>query len=1172
MSESVGDRRRASTDLACDLAVTASAGAGKTTVLVDRFVALARDPEVGPERILALTFTHKAAGEMKERVIRIFEASGDTALRRATEGAYISTIHGFAERILRERPFDARIDPAFTVITEYEEKLWIEEALHAMYERAELRALARRLGREFRRGWSIFTLVREVARLMREGPPQARREADAMGDGDQVVELALARAREFVARAEQEMLARMREIEPLLRGAEFKSKKAMYEQSRSYLNAVQTCLREDSCTAVLSACWMETRFTGQIVEEQREPVKVLVHAIKDLCATATFDDWPAQEALERELLPLKRAIYAAAAEIDRRYAEHKHAIGALDFHDLQLRAESLLAGNPVVRAEYAQRFRHILLDESQDTDELQFRIVELLRTPMNTLFMVGDPKQAIYEFRGANPDVFLGAMSKLPQANRLQLTENYRSRPEIVSMINGVGHSLLPEHFAEIDAQADYSGEWLDAAAVSTIYAVQHQTPDDVRKFEPVSAARPREAAAVAEELARLLADGTRVRDPEKRELDWTRLRPRHIAILFRTRTAIPYFERALSDRGIPYVTASGQGFYERAEVLDCVMMLRAIAQPLDDLALAAILRSPFVGAADADLWRLREPTAGNLPPLWTALQTYAPLTDFCAAFRPLRARVRGLPAAEVLDDAIRTFGYDASLAAHQDGPAMLGNVAKLRRQLREMGSASALEAFHELQRSRELLTAEPTAPLVGAADNVVVLTTIHQAKGLEWPIVCLPNLQSGDSGHAPKFSARHGALLCCALDEAGKEVRPMSLVPIFEELKRRGEAEDRRLLYVALTRARERLILSACVREPAAETKEWTPGGKSFSPLSFLQASAPDALMAEGVRECEGYRANVTYVHEPVMSCTKYGGGKPLAATWTPPQGDATREPVSLPIVAAPLSLKVTELLEYRRCPQVYRFSQLLDVREHLKHRASTRAGGASESEAPELSPVDLGTRVHALLERIRFGAPDASAEIRRVLAGEDAKSRPALTRMLAGVLEGEIGMAVRSAKRVEREWPFAMRVGGALVEGVIDLAIQAPNGAWTVVDYKSNDFSRTGRYEYLAEYYAPQLELYAMALARAGIGEVSDCALLFLAGPRVHRWAFDAGRADIGKWSESTVARIAAGEYATSAGPKCDHCGYRKRKICEVGKSWVPGGGSQQPASAIAFRATNS
>src|SRR6185312_3808904 len=142
-----------------------------------------------------------------------------------------------------------------------------------------------------------------------------------------------------------------------------------------------------------------------------------------------------------------------------------------------------------------------------------------------------------------------------------------------------------------------------------------------------------------------------------------------------------------LAERGVPYVTASGQGFYERAEVLDCIMMLRAIAQPLDDLAMAAVLRSPFVGASDADLWRLRTPGAEKPPEIWKALRTYAPLSDFHVTFRALRARVRGLPATVALEDAIRTFGYEAALAAHEDGPAMLANLAKVRRQVRDMRS-----------------------------------------------------------------------------------------------------------------------------------------------------------------------------------------------------------------------------------------------------------------------------------------------------------------------------------------------------------------------------------------------------------------------------------------------------------------------------------------------------
>jgi len=519
---------------------------------------------------------------------------------------------------------------------------------------------------------------------------------------------------------------------------------------------------------------------------------------------------------------------------------------------------------------------------------------------------------------------------------------------------------------------------------------------------------------------------------------------------------------------------------------------------------------------------------------------------------------VRGLPASVALEDAIRTFGYEAALAAHEDGPAMLANLGKVRRQVRDMGSMSPLEAYDELQRARELLTRESQAPLVGAGDDVVVLTTIHQAKGLEWPVVCLPNLQSPANDPPAGFSPRHGALLCKAIDSEGKEVWPLSLQSVFDEMRERAEAEERRLLYVALTRTRERLILSACVKENSAPSRDRSYGPRRFNPLVFLQENDQGTLTIEGEHDCGSYRTSVRYVRGAAIERTTYHGGKPLAATWTPPT-HGTPEPTAPAIVALPLSLKVTELLAYRRCPQVYRFSHILEIDENLAHRAAVRAGERDRESA--VTPVELGTIVHSLLERVRFDAPDLQAEITRLVAEQPEGRRPALARMLEGVLAGETGAAIRNAKRVEREWPFAMRIGGVLVEGVIDLAIQAPDGRWTVVDYKSNDHSRSGRLEYLIDYYTPQLELYAMALSRAGLGEVAACALVFLAGPIVHRWAFDAST-NAG-WSADLVARIAARDYAASAGPKCDLCGYRKRKVCDVGRAWNPADGNVTPRS---------
>ncbi len=1145
-------RSRASRDLERDLAVTAGAGAGKTTVLVDRFVQIARDPKLGPERILAITFTRKAAVEMKERAIRVFEQAGEVDLRRQTEAAYISTIHGFAERVLRERPFDARIDPAFTVLTEYDQAIFLQQALQTMYARPDLRAFAPRLGKERVGGWRVFSLVRDVAQRMREGSAAVRTEAGVIGNDDACIALGLERAQAHVRRMEARMLAVLRMLHPLIDGATFKSRGSKYQQWQNYLEATRGCLAAASVSDP-AAVWRATSFTSEIPPGEREPIRAFIDQIKKLAPDATYADWGAQEALERELLPLKRAIYAAADVITATYLAHKRRTGALDFHDLQHRTAALLRDNAAVRGEYADRFRHILLDEAQDTDELQYGIVESLRgsPARNTLFIVGDPKQAIYEFRGANPDVFHAALARLPEPDRLQLPENFRSRPEIVSFINGVGPSLLPDQFVQIVARADYGGQALGAVpAVTALYAVAQETSADGEKprFEPIAELRPREAAAVAEEIVRLLREAPLVRDPDSREVRWTPLRPRHVAMLFRTRTAIPYFERALADRGVPYVTASGQGFYNRAEVLDCMMLLRVVAQPLDDLAMAAVLRSPFAGASDADLWRLRTldgDTARRRPrALYYALGRYAPLAEFHTRLVELRRRTRGGRASEVLEDALRTFDYAAAVAAHQDGPAMLGNLAKLRRQVRNFGAMSPLDAYLELERTRELMPQESTAALVGAADDVVVLTTIHQAKGLEWPIVCLPNLQASGSGTRTEFSARHGVVTCKPLDANGEVANLMSLAAICNELDQRAEAEERRLLYVALTRSRERLILSASVKPTQLVAKE----EDAFrAPLSFLLRSTEGTLRDPGERDHDSYRTVVRHLNGAAAECTLFERSTPLARSITP-RVVVAHAPERSIAAALPVSLKVTELLSYRRCPQVYRFSHTLDISENLPHRAVVR--GTAESG---LSPVELGTVVHAMLERVRFDAPDSAAEVTRLLDGARAEDIPALRRMLDGVINGEIGEAVRVAARVEREWSFAVRVGGVLMEGVIDLAIQAPDGRWTVLDYKSNDFSRTGRLDYLVDYYRPQLDLYALALSQSGLGVVSECALVFLNGPRVQRWAFDAEAGEIAHWSRETVERIAAEDYRTMAGPKCELCGYRKRKVCDIGRTWV-------------------
>ena len=1148
------DRTRAVEDLAADLAVTAGAGAGKTTVLVDRFVNIARTPGLGPDRILAITFTRKAAAEMKERVIRVFEGKGDTARRRLTEAAYISTIHGFSERILRENPFAARIDPAFGVLTAYDEALFVEESLASMYQREDLRAFARRLGQEYGGGWRVFSLVREVARLMREGSESARSEAGAIHDEDLCVKTAVERAESAIEGCEALVLEALTAVGELFDPSSQKKGSKTLGNVIAYVAAAADCLAKNTLRGADLGVFTQRDFTQYLPIDVRARAKATFTTVRDGAKRVLGFDRAEQEALERELLPLKRAVYAAAKEIDEAYQKHKAQSGKLDFHDLQLRARDLLRDVPDVRDAYVERFRHILLDESQDTDDLQHELVSLLRRDDNVLFMVGDPKQAIFEFRGANPDVFHRELNRLAKRDQLALPENFRSREEIVVFVNGLGMQLLPDQFATIDAQADYGETTLEGPAITSILAVQQPNADGSRGAEPAAEVRPREAAAVAEEIVQLLKTGTKVRDPHSREPKWIPLQPRHIAMLFRTRTAIPYFERALAERGLPYVTASGQGFYERAEVLDCMMALRAIEQPLDDMAIAAVLRSPMVGASDEQLWELRQ-LAGEQRPLYPQLKKHPSLAAFGIKWSALRRAMRGRPASEVLDAVFAETGYLAAIAAAAEGPVMLGNVAKVRRRLRDMGAVTAGTAYAELVRARTLMDKEPLAAVFGEADNVVVLTTIHNAKGLEWPIVCLPNLSGAPRGDKPLFSARHGVLLLKALTDDGAEKHPESLTDIFEEIEDRAEQEERRLFYVALTRARERLILSATIPDSALRTaiekardeKENAPE-RFASPLHFLIANTDETLVVEreGGHDCESFRTDVRHMRGPVEARTIWEGGEPLSRSVKPTVVESVPDDPP-PIVALPLGVKVTELLTYRRCPQVYRFAHVLEIEENVARRAVVR--GATKAQ---VSSVELGTIVHGLLERADFRAADLKAEAQRLVAGEDEALRPRLEKMLLAVLDGEIGAMVRAAKRVEREWPFAKMLDGVLVEGVIDLAVQGADGAWTVIDYKSNDISRSGRLEYLADYYAPQLELYALALAGAGLGEVRECMLVFLQGPRVHPWAFRAADCLTESWARKTIGLIGRGEYGTEPGPKCEMCGYRKRKVCTIGRRW--------------------
>ena len=961
------------------------------------------------------------------------------------------------------------------------------------------------------------------------------------------------------SRAGAEMLECMQELFPILESATFKSAGAKRKAWQAYVDAVRGCL--DAKRAAASEVWTATSFTSEIPIEERTPIRRLLDQIKYLAPRATFTDWETQAALERELLPLKRAIYGAASAIDASYAKHKRSLGALDFHDLLRRAASLLEDNPSVRAEYADRFRHILLDEAQDTDELQYRIIESLRTPDNVLFMVGDPKQAIYEFRGANPDVFHAAVSKLPADGRLDLAENFRSRREIVSMINGFGPPLLAEQFVTIDAKADYGDDDLPSPAVTVIYAEQ-QTDETGKKHEPVSEARPREAASVAEEIVRLLKEAPLVRDPDVRDgvVGAAPAEARRDPLPHADRDPVLRAGAGRAWRAVRHGVGAGVLRARRGARLhhDAARHRAAARRPGDGGGAALALRRRVGCRPLATAHAERGERTGDL----------AGAASVCAAVTSSGARsVRCARAYEVCRRPSRSRTRSAPSATRRRSPrTRTGRRCsptwrRCAGRCATWGAVSPLEAYDELQRARELLTQGVAGAARrrgrrrrGADDDPPGEGTGVAGRMSPEPPVAVERPPAG-------FSARHGALLCKAIDAEGNEVWPLSLQSVSDEMRERAEAEERRLLYVALTRARERLILSACVKaelgageradvRPEAVQSARLPPGERPRGRSRTRGSTTAAPTA---RACG-------YVREPVEERTIYHGGKPLAATWTPPSSRRAASPTRRRSSRCRSSLKVTELLAYRRCPQVYRFSHELEIDENLaaprggaKRRVATARGGHAGRAGDDRA---LAARARA----VRRARP--AGEVARLVAEQPASAaartdaharRRARRRDRRGDRVGEARrarVAVRDAHR--------RRAGGGS-DRPRDPGRRTAR--WTVWTTSRTTSAAPGRLEYLIDYYTPQLELYAMALARAGLGEVRGVR----AGlPRRTAGApLGVRAAGDWRWSEEIVARIAARDYATTAGPKCDLCGYRKRKVCGVGRRWTPRQGTVTPKS---------
>jgi ATP-dependent helicase/nuclease subunit A len=986
--------RTYATDPRHHVVLEASAGTGKTRVLVDRYLALLA-AGVDPRHVLAITFTRKAAAEMRDRIVSDLQVRYPgvwQALRDRADEIAVSTIDAFCFSLLREFPLEAGLDPGFSLADETEVARLVEMSLDRTLRECRDRA-------SYDEGVRLVLAQMALPRL-------------AQG-------LRVLLERRFVAPAalRQYLGRQLRQVR-----SEAASAEAAREDLRSRLSAIPVGLSAwiasappgvpaweltrldverlvaDSRRVPMTAAEVRAALDGLarwVLTQKGEPRKKLV-VNKDAFGSAA-----AYEVHRSGLMHVAEAVQATRRGFEaslnvllargirrifrlahRRYLQTLLLHDALDFSEVLSRAVLLLGRMDEFsrsRFRLEARYQHVLVDEFQDTSRLQWQLVASLvqswgegfgvghEGPLPpSLFLVGDRKQSIYRFRDADVGLLDEALAFVQGLSedapiRQAISQSFRSHPDLLAFSNDLALSMVQPgappavafRYGEDDRFPLPAGHVVGQEAEPRLGLV---VGEDVEGC----------AGAVATEIERLLAEALvtdRGGDAPRRA------RPGDIAVLFRSRESHREFERALSARDIPSYVYKGLGFYDSDEIKDLVALVRVLAAPESDLRAAAFLRSGFVGISDDALRRLAPAIARSLAA--PGDREIGLSDDDGEALRRLRAAWPGwialvdrLPPADVVDHVIEASAYACTLRGHRQRQAR-ENVKKFRallRRIQNRGYATMARIAGHIDR---VSAGDESNAAIDAAD-AVTLMTVHASKGLEFPIVFLVNLTRGTGGVPPPLRVVAGdsgdqPIVGIARYEPGAT----------EAEQVREREESKRLMYVAVTRARERLYLSAAAQQRQRRITAGVGSLASVCPTSLVDVLG-EALAGAGERSARAaempqvlwqgsehtHRFRVCPAGRPVEATSEVTGPVPVAA--------------EVPRSLQPLS---------GRAP--VRRGRVTDLAAHA------RSGSAATVEGPLLDEeLVVGRAVHRLLARGEASASDGVLRA-RVLADLDADER---------------------------------------------------------------------------------------------------------------------------------------------------------------------------------------
>ncbi|MFI5028089.1 MAG: UvrD-helicase domain-containing protein [Solirubrobacterales bacterium] len=1123
--------------------VEAGAGTGKTGVMVDRYCRLACEQKLSLDAILAVTFTEKAAAELRQRIRAELARRADEGSERAAEllrelgSAWITTIHGFCHRLLASHPVAAGVDPRFRVLDAPEADRAAREAFDEALELfLDERDQAARL--ETVAAYRIDALrsmvVEAHAELRSRGTSRPQLPPLPAADVGAAIDRAARVARETL----DELGERSRD-------------RPLVERAIETLGARGAGVELDAIASL--------RSTGRSKETAayREAIGAAIATVAE-----AGEGGAAYEHTAR-LLEL----------FGERFAAVKERRGGIDFEDLQLLAAALLERAEIGGA-YRARFSHLMVDEFQDTNRLQVRLIESLRGPGTKLMVVGDALQSIYGFRHADLDAFREqreAIAADPQGKLIELTGNFRSRPELIGAVNALGTELIGVGYQPLRVGAVPEDTEPPGGGPAVELLLTARKGWEGLELEPAidSGTRPHHVAEsrfVAERLRELADKGV----------------PRgEMVVLLRAFTHLDAYEDSLARSGLrPYVVG-GRGYWSQQQVSDVCALLATIANPLDDESLFGALASPACGVTPDTLWLLRAASGGGRH-VWPAVERTAGLGEgeleaperlgqipegqiallrrFATELRELRARGTRLPLAELIDRAVTATGYDLAVLLKPAGEARFANVRKLMRIAEEFEAREGrdLRGLLDYLAFRQEAADESSAATAAEDHDGVRIMSVHRAKGLEFGVVAVPHLDRNllSGGWAPLLTFGRGED-----HRVGMQLRRLGAPsiniydhePLREEDNARDAAEGLRLFHVAVTRARERLILSGVVKEKGGEVKPSTAMverivnvfGVDREEDSTIAVPAPeprpglDAAFAASQISVRVNRPSPQRATELVVRHRAPRPSRPAASGAAPL---VERRPRAVP--RRPLSYSA--ISDYEECG--YRF-ELERVFGFGREIATMGPDGEPASPSAREERTARGRVVHSLLEWSQANGwrqpPDELLESHASAEGLD--SRPSSLDELRSAVRGWLGSRLlrerigESEGETRAEVQLLLEVEGSVLRGSIDLLVEPAGGAPLVVDYKTDRLGDSDPARHAAGYEI-QRSIYALAVAESrGVEEV-EVAYVFLERPddpqikTLGTAELKAARARLTR----VVGMIGAGEFPAAA------VGSRSQELC--------------------------